>query len=169
MLLGVCIGAGGNYLNTKYYTKAWLANNRRPVPEARLPPMMFGSVLFTAGLFMFAWSSDKNIFWLVPCIGIVLIGIGFATIFQSALNFLVDTFQRYAASAVAANTFLRSVFAAAFPLFITPELHNIGIGWGVSVFAFVAALLIPIPFLFFIYGKRIRARGTWSRESVYPD
>jgi hypothetical protein len=31
-------------------------------------------------------------------------GVGFFTIFQAALNYLVDTFQRYAASAVAANS-----------------------------------------------------------------
>jgi hypothetical protein len=31
-------------------------------------------------------------------------GLGFFTIFQAALNYLVDTFQRYAASAVAANS-----------------------------------------------------------------
>jgi hypothetical protein len=31
-------------------------------------------------------------------------GVGFFTIFQAALNYLVDTFQKYAASAVAANS-----------------------------------------------------------------
>lgn len=130
---------------------------------------MFGSVMFSAGLFMFAWTGEKHIFWFVPQIAIVLQGIGFCTIFQSALNYLVDTFRRYSASAVAANTFLRSCFAAAFPLFITYDLEGIGIGWGMSVYAFVSAIMIPIPFVFFVYGKRIRAKGVWSRESVYPD
>jgi hypothetical protein len=96
----------------------------------------------------------------------VLVGYGFFTIFQAALNYLIDTFQKYAASAVAANTFLRSGFAGAFPLFITPMLHKLGISWGVSIFAFVAMAMIPIPYLFFIYGKRIRAKGFWSKDSV---
>ena len=108
MLIGIFIGAAGNVINQHYYVKAWAKNNYRPVPEARLPPMMIGSVVFSAGLFMFAWSSDPDIFWLVPCIGIAMIGFGFFTIFQAALNYLIDTFQRYAASAVAVNTFLRS-------------------------------------------------------------
>jgi hypothetical protein len=95
-----------------------------------------------------------------------MVGFGFFTIFQAALNYLVDTFQKYAASAVAANTFLRSIFAAAFPLFITPLLHNLGIGWGVSIFAFIAVFMIPIPYLFFVFGERIRARGFWSKDSV---
>jgi len=50
MLLGVIIGSGANLLNQKFYLKRWEANNRRPVPEARLPPMMGGSLFFVAGL-----------------------------------------------------------------------------------------------------------------------
>lgn len=168
-LVGILIGAFGNYQNQKFYVSRWKANNFRPVPEARLPPMMVGSVLFAGGLFMFGWSAGADVHWIVPCIGIALEGIGFFTIFQAALNYLIDTFQRYAASAVAANTALRSAFAAAFPLFITPMLHSLGIGWGISIFGFIAVAMIPIPYLFYSFGKRIRARGFWSRESVYPD
>ncbi|KFH47410.1 putative MFS-type transporter-like protein [Hapsidospora chrysogenum ATCC 11550] len=62
-------------------------------------------------------------------------GTGFFTIFQAALNYLVDTFQAYAASAVAANTFLRSCFTAAFPLVVTPLYHSIGVGPGCSITA----------------------------------
>ncbi|GIZ37095.1 hypothetical protein CKM354_000055800 [Cercospora kikuchii] len=169
MLIGICFGACANFLNQKFYVKRLKANDYRPVPEARLPPMMGGSVLFAAGLFMFAWSSGPEVHWIVPCIGIALEGIGFFTIFQAALNYLIDTFQRYAASAVAANTALRSAFAAAFPLFISPMLHNLGIDWGVSIFGFLAVAMIPIPYCFYVFGKRIRARGEWSRESVYPN
>lgn len=166
LLIGIVFGAGLNLFNQKYYAKRFKANNNRAVPEARLPPMMVGSVIFSAGLFLFAWTSSKDIHWICPCIGAVMLGTGFFTIFQAALNYLVDTFQKYAASAIAANTFLRSIMAAAFPLFITPMLHNMGISWGISVFAFFSLALIPIPYLFFVFGKRIRARGFWSRESV---
>ena len=166
MLIGIFIAVPLNVFNNRFYLKRWKANNCRPVPEARLPPMMAGSLFFVAGLFIFAWTSDRDVPWIAPVIGVTLQGIGFFTIFQGALNYLVDTFQRYAASAVAANTFLRSGFAGAFPLFIAPMLHNLGIGWGVSIFAFFATVLIPIPYLFYIFGKRIRARGYWSKESV---
>lgn len=67
---------------------------------------------------------------------------------------------------VAANTFVRSGFAGAFPLFITYELKAIGVGWGISVYAIFATCLIPIPFCFVKWGPAIRARGEWSREST---
>ena len=53
MLLGMC-GAGlMNIYNNKQYFKLFKANGNRPVPEARLPPMMIGGVLFAIGLFLF--------------------------------------------------------------------------------------------------------------------
>jgi hypothetical protein len=126
--------------------------------------MMLGSLFFAAGLFMFGWTSPSHIFWLAPCIGLVCMGFGFFTIFQAALNYLIDTFQRYSASAVAANTFLRSVFAGVFPLFVNPMFHHLGIPWASSLLGFIAVALIPIPFLFYIYGPSIRKRGKFTAE-----
>lgn len=166
ILIGVVLGGFGNLANQKYYLKRWHANGGKPVPEARLVPMMFGSVFFAAGLFVFAWTSDADIPWIAPCLGIVCMGAGFITIFQGSINYLIDTFQRYSASAVAANTFMRSCFAAAFPLFITYVLEGLGVGWGVGIFAIVAAVMVPIPYLFFLFGKKIRAKGEWSMEST---
>ncbi|KAL9092347.1 MAG: hypothetical protein Q9165_004521 [Trypethelium subeluteriae] len=166
LLLGILLGAAGNLLNQRFYVSRFRANNGRPVPEARLPPMMIGSIFFAAGLFILGWTSSRTITWVAPCIGAVLLGFGFFTIFQAALNYLIDTFQQYSASAVAANTFLRSVFAGAFPLFVNPMFHNLGIPWAASLLGFIAVALIPIPYLFYVYGKRIRARSIWSKEST---
>ncbi|KAI4249021.1 MAG: hypothetical protein LQ352_005756 [Teloschistes flavicans] len=162
LLLGIIVGGVANVLNSKFYNRRFIANGRKPVPEARLPPMMVGSLFFAGGLFLFGWTSPKEINWVVPCFGAALIGIGFFTVFQAALNYLIDTFQRYAASAIAANTFLRSVFAASFPLFVNPMFHQLGIPWASSVFGFFAVALIPIPYLFYLYGPRIRAKGKYS-------
>lgn len=41
------------------------------------------------------------------------------TIFLQALNYLIDAYLMVAASAISANTFLRSFFGAGFPLFAT--------------------------------------------------
>lgn len=58
-------------------------------------------------------------------------------IFQASLNYIIDTFQLYAASAVAAVTFLRSVFAAVFPLFAPPstlrDFCNISTSYSLTV------------------------------------
>ncbi|KAJ9157598.1 MFS general substrate transporter [Pleurostoma richardsiae] len=168
ILIGAILGCGANVYNQTLYNKEYHAVGNRAVPEKRLPPMMVGSVLFSGGQFLTGWTgAHTEIHWIVPCIGLVMLGTGFFTIFQAALNYLVDTFQAYAASAVAANTFLRSCFAGAFPLVVTPLYHNIGVGPGSSITGGFAALLIPVPYVFYIYGKRIRARSKWSKGSVF--
>ncbi|KAF2728716.1 MFS general substrate transporter [Polyplosphaeria fusca] len=167
ILIGAVIGSAINIYNQILYNKAYHAAGNRAIPERRLPPMMLGAVLFSSGQFVMGWTSPKQFHWIAPCIGLVMVGIGFFTIFQAALNYLVDTFTQYAASAVAANTFLRSCFAGAFPLVVGPLYHNIGVGPASTITGGFAALLIPVPFVFYVYGKRIRGASKWSRNSVF--
>ena len=164
LMLGTIAGAGINVWNQFNYNKK---GHGKVVPELRLLPMMPGSILFALGMFILGWTGPaENGPWIAPVIGIFLLGTGFFTIFQAGLNYLVDTFRKYAASAVAANTFLRSCFAGAFPLVVGPLYHNVGVPWGTSIFAFFAAALIPIPFLFYKYGPALRAKSKWSRDST---
>ncbi|KAL5604517.1 uncharacterized protein BROUX77_004703 [Berkeleyomyces rouxiae] len=167
ILIGAFIGASLNVFNQSLYNKASEKHMGQAVPEKRLPPMMLGSFFFSAGIFVASWTGgDVGIHWIAPCIGLVLLGIGFFTIFQAALNYLVDTFQQYAASAVAVTTFLRSVLAAAFPLVVRPLYHNLGIGPGASIAGGFAALMIPVPFIFYVIGEKVRGASKWSRASA---
>lgn len=42
-------------------------------------------------------------------------------------------------------------------------LRALGIPWGLSLLGFVAVAMLPVPFLFFVFGKRIRAKGKHSQ------
>lgn len=144
-LVGSLLGMAINVANNGFYAKRVQANHGRPVPEARLPPMMLGGVAFAAGLFLFGWTSNPNIHWIGPVFGAGLIGLGFLTVFQAALNYLIDTFLSRAASALASNVVIRCLFAGAFPLAAGPMFHNLGANWASSVLGFVAAAMVPIP------------------------
>ncbi len=61
LLIGIILGGAANVFNTSYYNRRFIANGNKPVPEARLPPMMVGSIVFAGGLFMFGWTSDRSI------------------------------------------------------------------------------------------------------------
>ncbi|KAF2108573.1 major facilitator superfamily domain-containing protein, partial [Lophiotrema nucula] len=164
-IIGTFIAGGILLWGQKMYITRLVANNNKVVPEARLFPMMVGSFFFPAGLFIMGWTSDADIHWIGWCFGAMCLGLGFFTIFQSALTYMVDTYLMLAASALAANMFLRSVLAGTFPLFANALLHNLGLNWGMSLLGFISAAMIPIPFLFYIYGKRIRAMGKRSKMS----
>lgn len=83
-------------------------------------------------------------------------------IFVAYLNYLVDVYLKYAASAIAANTIARSACGAAAPLFTNQMFHAMGVGGGGSLIGGVAALLAVIPFLFYKYGKQIRVRSKFA-------
>lgn len=73
--------------------------------------MAVGAFLFAIGLFWFGWTAAPSVPWPVPVVAAAFIEAGFNVIFQQCINFLVDTYKLYAASATSANTFLRSFLA----------------------------------------------------------
>lgn len=88
-------------------------------PESRLPPTMLGGLCLPIGLFWFAWTNGPNIHWIVSIIATVPFGFGMVLVFLGIMNYLVDSYTIYAASVLAANSVIRSVFGAVFPLFTT--------------------------------------------------
>ncbi|KAJ4163622.1 hypothetical protein LMH87_005339 [Akanthomyces muscarius] len=127
-------------------------------PEYRLPPLRAGAILLPVGLFIYGWTAQYKVHWIVPIIGTAIMGIGNLIIFMSLQLYLVDTFTIYAASALAANSVVRSLLGAVLPLAGGPMYEKLGLGWGNSLLAFIAVALIPVPWLFMRYGEYLRKR-----------
>ncbi|KAJ5492411.1 major facilitator superfamily domain-containing protein [Penicillium expansum] len=169
LIVGIIVGALVNIFNQRFYLKKMRAAGNKPCPEARLPPMMAGATVLTGGLFIMANTAENQFPWIAPVIAASMMGFGFFTIFQASLNYLVDTFPAYAASAVAANTFMRSCMASIFPPLTTRMYHRLGVRWATNLLAFVALAMIPIPWLFYFCGRRIAVRGKLSRRFTQSD
>lgn len=75
------------------------------------------------------------------------------------MNYLVDTFEIYAASSLAANMVLRSLGGALLPLGGEEMYAKLGHGWGNSLLGFVAIAIMPLSLIFYKYGDRIRAKS----------
>jgi DHA1 family multidrug resistance protein-like MFS transporter len=163
MIAGQLIAGTTVLLQQPWYTRKLAANGGVPIPEWRLPSVIAGGVSFSAGLFWFGWSGYRqDIHWIVPTLSGLLTGFGLGSIFLQALNYLVDAYLMFAASAIAGNTFLRSLAGAGFPLFSRYMFDGMGIQWASTLLGCVAALLVPIPIIFLIYGHRIRARSAFA-------
>lgn len=50
-------------------------------PEYRLPPMIPGAMFIPIGLFWYGWTAEKHVFWLVPIIGTMFVGLGIIATF----------------------------------------------------------------------------------------
>ncbi|ODV97130.1 hypothetical protein PACTADRAFT_74695 [Pachysolen tannophilus NRRL Y-2460] len=166
--LGLVIGMliGGLYCMyvEKSCNEKMKANNNKPVPEARLPPIMVGGIAFPIGLFWFTWSGNyhESVHWMVPTASGLFSGFGLLTIFIPSLNYIVDSYLILAASALAANTLVRSAFATAFPLFAKFMFVGMGTNWAGLLIGLVGVALAPVPFAFYIYGKRIREKSKYA-------
>ncbi|KAG8773057.1 hypothetical protein FRC16_005489 [Serendipita sp. 398] len=93
------------------------AERTPPPPEDHLLKGLYGAVICPLALFWFAFTTYPSVHWVVPIIASVPFGFGMVLAYSSTFTFLVDAYRPYAASALAANSFMRSALAGAFPLF----------------------------------------------------
>lgn len=162
--VGVVIGAVVVSWITKTRFARKLKKHGQVVPEERLPPMILGGVMLPIGLFWFAWTSNKNILWVPQVLAGIPIGMGIFMIFMQGLNYLIDVYLMFANSAIAANTIIRSLAGAGFPLFATQMFHRLGVNWATSLLGFLTAAMVPVPVLFYLYGKKIRAMSKFAPD-----
>jgi len=142
------------YINNRYQRL------KNPTPESRLPPAMIGGIAISAGLFWFAWTNGRSAHWLASISASSVFGFGMVLIFVAINNYLVDAYLLYAASVLAGGTVMRSLLAAAFPMF-TPYMYSrLGIHWASSIPAFLSLACAPLPFIFYFYGARVR-KHSW--------
>jgi hypothetical protein len=162
IFIGVLMAVLINLLNNPFYIKAVQKNKGRPVPEARLPPMALGGFLLCSGMFWFGWTANPKYPWIVPTVAGGFIGAGFNVVFQQGLNFLVDSYALYAASAMSANTVLRSFLACGLPLAARSMFGTLGVGPAASLLGGIACLALPVPFIFMKYGLRLRKMSKFA-------
>lgn len=164
--LGVGVGASFailvvNRLFDGLYVKTRDPETGRLIPEMRLPSTFVGGPVFALSMFWFGWSAGRT-HWIVPLLAGIPLGGGVVSVFTASLSYLADCYTIYAASAIAANTIARSIFGAVFPLFSQQMYRALGVAWASTLLGGLGLLLVPVPFLFFKFGKQIRSRSKFA-------
>ncbi|KAJ5767259.1 uncharacterized protein N7511_004875 [Penicillium nucicola] len=165
IMVGMLIAVVYTLWDNKRYVRTSDNHNGFAPPEARLPPCLIASIAIPVGLFWFAWTNYTSIHFMASIAAGVPFGFGMVLVFLGIMNYLIDAYTIFAASVLAANSVLRSLFGAAFPLFTTYMYKNLGIHWASSVPAFLALACVPFPFLFYKYGPAIRTRCKFAAQS----
>jgi DHA1 family multidrug resistance protein-like MFS transporter len=68
-------------------------------------------------------------------------------------------YPQYAASALASNDFVRSLFGAGMPLTSQPLFHNLGVAWGNTILGSCGVLFVPLPWILIRLGPWLRERS----------
>ncbi|OTA54163.1 MFS general substrate transporter [Hypoxylon sp. EC38] len=166
ILVGMLFAIAYTFPDNKRYIRVQEEHDGFAPPEARLTPTLVGSIFLPIGLFWFAWTNYPSIHWMASISAGVPFGFGMVLVFLSIMNYLIDSYTIFAASVLAANSVLRSLFGAAFPLFTTYMYQNLGIHWASSIPAFLALACVPFPFLFYKYGAAVRKRCKFAAQSA---
>lgn len=163
--VGMICGVLYSIFDNKRYARIEAEHNGEAPPEARLPPAAVGAVAIPIGMFWFAWTNYPSIHWIVCIIACVPFGFGMVLVFLACMNYLIDAYTIYAASVLAANSVLRSLFGAAFPLFTVQMFNKLGIHWASTIPAFLALICAPFPFVFYKYGESIRMKCKYAAQA----
>ncbi|PWY85911.1 MFS multidrug transporter [Aspergillus heteromorphus CBS 117.55] len=160
MFIPILIGAAFSLIATPYIEKHFrrICLSRAPTPEDRLIGALIGAPFVPISLFILGATSYKHIIWVGPASSGIAFGFGMVLCYYAVNNYIIDSYQKYAASALAAKVFLRSGGGAAFPLFITQMYDRLGLQWASWLLAFLGVGMVFIPYGFYVFGGRVRER-----------
>lgn len=80
------------------------------------------------------------------------------------MNYVVDAYETFAASAMGATSASRSIFGVVLPFAARPLYGRLGVNWACTLLGLLSALMCLIPFVFIKYGAKIRENSEFCQE-----
>lgn len=137
-------------------------------PEMRLEICMVSAPLFAISFFWFGWTSYPSVSYWAPLMSGYVLGWSIVYIFLGLFNYMIDAYLFVAASALSANTVVRSCFGAGFPLFATQMYNKLDPRWASTLLGFIAVAMGPIPFVLWKYGHVLRRKSKLAPTGHLP-
>ncbi|CAG8086729.1 unnamed protein product [Penicillium olsonii] len=135
-------------------------------PEQRLLSPCIQSVLLPIGLFWFMLSAKPEAHWISPALAIGSCTMGIFSIYLAVFNYLADTYQRFASSALAAQSMCRNLLAGIFPLVTRRMLTSLTLAGTGGLLGGLGLMLTAIPWVLYFSGHRIRARSLFAKNML---
>ncbi|WFD20859.1 hypothetical protein MCAP1_003113 [Malassezia caprae] len=138
-------------------------------PEDRLWWLLFLAPLEIIGLFGFAWTSlgPPQVHWIAPLIFAFLIAVANYAIYMATIDYMVESYGMYSASATGGNALARDLLAGISAMFAVPMYEGMGKSnpyeWASTLLGFVSILVIVPIFVFYYHGEAIRSRSKFAQ------
>ncbi|WPH04826.1 Hypothetical protein R9X50_00772300 [Acrodontium crateriforme] len=175
--LGIIIGLFGATALVPLIYK-WAKRDLELIREAggdRLPPefrlwiaMLGGAIAIPVSLFWMGWTSSPDISIWSPLAASVLFGYGILTVFIASYQYIIDSYEGFAASALASVTLIRYVAAGGMTIVGIPMYRNLGVHYTLTILASLGVALAPLPYLFYKFGPWIRAKSKYAINANPP-
>ncbi|KAJ7483187.1 MFS polyamine transporter [Mycena latifolia] len=162
VVVGAALGFGTNFYQEHLYHKHF----ERRGPEARLMTACVAAIMLPISMFIYAWCAFPHVPWISLIIALTIYTWATFAVYLAVFSYLADCYGPFASSALAGQSLCRNIMATVFPLFTKQMFTALGYNWANTMFAFIAAAMVPIPFVLFFYGPAIRLRSKFSRMVV---
>ncbi|EME45946.1 hypothetical protein DOTSEDRAFT_78389 [Dothistroma septosporum NZE10] len=154
----------------------WARRDIKKIQEEggdRLPPefrlwfaMLGGSFAIPVSLFWMAWTAYPHISIWSPLAAGVLFGYGILCIFITCYQYIIDSYESFAASALASITLIRYVAAGGMTIVGVPFYENLGVHYTLTIMACISVPLVPVPYIFYKYGPWIRSKSKYAIKTT---
>ncbi|KAJ7463631.1 major facilitator superfamily domain-containing protein [Mycena latifolia] len=160
--VGAALGFGTNFYQEHLYRKHVACRG----PEARLIMACAAAAMLPTSMFIYAWCAFPTVPWIALIIALVIFTWATFAVYLTVFSYLADCYGPFASSALAGQSLCRNTMATIFPLFTKQMFAALGYNWANTMFALIAAAMVPIPFVLFFFGPKIRMRSRFSCMAV---
>lgn len=159
--IGVLLGMPYVILVNRFATKRYQSSGDNP-PERRLLPALFAAPLLPISLFWLGWTNNPSISYWSDLGACCLFGFALHALFTSTYHYLLDTYGTVASSALAAITCVRYLASGGMVIITEPMYKGLGVNWTLTLLGCVAALLTPVPLIFWKWGPLMRKKSKYA-------
>lgn len=131
-------------------------------PEHRLWFALFGAPALPLALFWQGWTARPDVPIWSPLAASILCGFAILAIFISTYQYLIDSYELFAASALASITVVRYGAAGGMVVVAIPMYANLGVDWTLTIMGALSVLMAPTPYLLMRFGRRIRGLSRYA-------
>lgn len=150
-------------------TEKWKIENSsdsRLPPEYRLLSAFPVALSFPVSLFWLGWTNYNSISVWSGLGAVALFGFSWAGIYVSVYHYIFDTYSIYAGSALASITCARYLFGGGIQIISEDMWGTLGVQWTCTLLGCLATILVPIPFVLYVMGERIRRISKFAGERL---
>ena len=97
-----------------------------------------------------------------PIVASVFFGYGVLAVFLSTSQYLIETYEMYAASALTMISLVRYAASGGMTVAMIPIYRAIGVHWTLTWLALLGVVFAPVPYLFYHYGPWIRSKSKFA-------
>ena len=132
-------------------------------PEIRLWYATFGAAIaMPISLFWLGWTNYSSISIWSAILAVCLFGYAVMGIFLCVYMYIIDAYEIYAASALTFVSLVRYLVAGGMTVAGIPWYEGMGTHYTLTILACISVALVPIPYLLYYYGHKVRAKSRFA-------